>query len=322
MPAPIVGGVIRYFARRLLASALILVALSLVAFAVVGLIPGDPVAGFAQVNHPDVAALDAIRHELALDQPWWRQYLQWIGGVASGDFGSSLVRPQQVGEQLAMRLPVSVQLSIMAVVIAVASGIPLGVIAAARRNTWIDGIVRGLGFVSLAVPAFIVATVVILVNSQTTRLRLLGYIPFADDPLASIRSMLVPAAILAIAMAAVIARFTRASLIDELGRDYVQTARAKGALPRQILVGHALRNALIPVSSVVGVQLASIIGGTVVIESMFALPGMGSYLIQSINTVDYPAIRACVLVLGVVYVAVNLVVDAVHPLIDPRIGGR
>jgi peptide/nickel transport system permease protein len=312
--------VTRYFAYRLLYCLVVLLALSIVAFVIVRLIPGDPVAAFAQVNHPDPAALTAIRHELALDQPWWRQYLRWISRVIGGDYGTSLTRPQRVGDQLAVRLPVSLELSIMAVLLAVGAGIPLGVLAAVRRDSWIDGIVRGLGFVSLAVPAFIVATFVILVNSDTVRWRLFGYIPFLENPLGSILSMLVPAAILALAMAAVIARFTRATLIDELAKDYVRTARAKGALAPRIVVGHALRNALIPVSTVVGVQLASVIGGTVIIESMFALPGMGMYLIQSINTVDYPAIQACVLVFGIVFVVINLAVDALHPLLDPRIG--
>ncbi|CAN5270236.1 ABC transporter permease [soil metagenome] len=310
----------RYFARRLFYCFVILVALSVVAFVMVRLIPGDPVAGFAQVNHPNPAALAAIRHELGLDQPWWRQYLRWIGRVVVGDFGTSITRPQQVGDQLATRLPVSLQLSVMAVVLAVGAGIPLGVLAASRRGGWIDGIVRGIGFVSLAVPAFIVATFVILLNSNTVGWRLFGYVPFGDDPLGSILSMLVPAAILALAMGAIIARFTRAHLIDELAKDYVRTARAKGALAPRIVIGHALRNALIPVSTVVGVQLASVIGGTVIIESMFALPGMGMYLIQSINTVDYPAIQACVLVFGIVFVIINLAVDALHPLLDPRIG--
>jgi peptide/nickel transport system permease protein len=314
--------VTRYFARRLLYCLTILLALTLVSFVIVRLIPGDPVAVFAQVNHPDPAALAVIRHQLALDQPWWRQYLRWIQRVAVGDFGASITRPQQVGEQLAARLPVSLELSIMAVLLAVGAGIPLGVLAAVRRNGWIDGIVRGLGFVSLAVPAFIIATFVILANSNLVEWRLFGYIPFADDPFGSIVSMLIPAGILALAMGAVIARFTRATLIDELAKDYVRTARAKGALEPRIVVVHALRNALIPVSSVVGVQLASVIGGTVIIESMFALPGMGTYLIQSITTVDYPAIQACVLVFGVVFVVINLAVDALHPLLDPRIGAN
>lgn len=309
-----------FFAHRLLVCLLVLIALSIVAFAIVRFIPGDPVAQFASVNHPNPAALAALRHELALDQPWWRQYFRWISRVAVGDFGTSLTRPQQVGQQLGARLPVSLQLSIMAMLLALGAGLPLGVLAATRRNGVIDAIVRGLGFVSLAVPAFIVATFVILVNTNTVGWRLFGYVPFLEDPVGSMLSMLIPAAILALSFGAVIAKFTRATLIDELGKDYVRTARAKGALVPRIVVGHALRNALIPVSSVVGVQLASVIGGSVIIESMFALPGMGIYLIQSINSVDYPAIQACVFVFGIVFLVINFAVDSLHPVLDPRIG--
>ncbi|WBU36716.1 ABC transporter permease [Homoserinibacter sp. YIM 151385] len=309
----------RYLGGRLLAAAIVLFALSLLAFGMVRLIPGDPALNFVQVDNPDPAVLEAIRQQLGLDRPWYTQYLEWIGGAVTGDFGSSLTRPQQIGEQLAVRFPVSLQLAVMAMLIAVAFGVPLGVMAAVRPGKAVDAVVRGLSFVSLAVPAFIIATVIILVNTSTVRLRLLGHVSFEDDPLGSIGSMLAPAIVLSLAMGAMIARYTRGTVIDALSQDYIRTARAKGASVGRIVVRHALRNALIPVTTIIGVQLAAIIGGTVIIETVFAIPGMGSYLIESINTTDYPAIQACVLVLGAVFIIINLVVDLIYPLIDPRI---
>lgn len=310
---------IGYLGRRALAALVVLFALSLLAFAMVRLIPGDPALNFVTVDNPDPAALAAVREQLGLDRPWYTQYLEWIGGVLTGDFGTSLTRPQQIGEQLALRFPVSLQLSLMAVIIATVIGVPLGVLAAVRPGGVVDALVRGVSFVSLAVPAFIVATVVILVNTNTVKLRLLGFVRFEDDPLGSIASTLVPASILALAMGAMISRYARGTVIDALSQDYVKTARAKGASTARIVVRHALRNALIPVTTVIGVQLAGIIGGTVIIESVFAIPGMGSYLIESINSTDYPSIQACVLVLGFVFVVINLIVDFLYPLIDPRI---
>lgn len=310
---------LRYLSQRGVAALLVLFVLSVLAFSMVRLIPGDPATNFLAQDNPDPNALEEIRERLGLNRPYAEQYISWIGHAAVGDFGMSLTRPQAISAQLAERFPVSFQLAIMAVLISVIVAIPAGMIAATRPGGVIDGIVRGASFLSLAVPAFIVATVLILVNSLTLRLRLLGYTPFSEDPLESIRSMLTPAILLSLPVGAVIARYTRGTVMDALSQDYIRTARSKGVPISSVLFRHSLRNALIPVVTIVGVQLANLIGGTVIIETIFAIPGIGSYLIESINMTDYPAIQACVLVIGLTYIVINLVVDLLYPVIDPRI---
>lgn len=310
---------IRYIAGRVLSSVLVLVLLSVIVFAMVRLIPGDPVAAFADPANPDPVALAALRAELGLDRPWLTQYFVWIGGVLTGDLGTAITQPLEVSELIGARLPVSIQLSVMATVFGVVIGIPAGVIAATRARRATDHTVRGLSFVFLATPPFVLGTVLILVNSVTLRLPLIGYVRLEDDLLGSIRSMLLPSLLLGLVLAALIARYTRGTLLDTLNQDFVRTARAKGASPGRLVGRHALRNALIPVTTVVGIELASLVGGTVVTEAVFALPGMGSVLINGIRSSDYPIIQASVLVIGLIYVVINFAVDLVYPLIDPRV---
>lgn len=309
----------RYLLRRLGTALLVLVALSLLAFGMVRLIPGDPALAYLSTDDPDPAQLTQIRQQLGLDRSWTSQYLSWLGGVLHGDFGRSLTRPTEISEQLFSRLPVSIELSVLAVLIALVAGIPLGVLAAVRSGRPADLAVRGSSFLLLSIPPFIVATVVLLVNAQTLRARLIGYVPFTESPLESLRLLLLPAIILALPVGALFSRYTRGAVVDALSQDYVRTARAKGAPVRRIVTVHALRNALVPVMTVVGIQLGALIGGTIVIETVFALPGMGSLLIDAINTSDYPTIQGCVLVLGFVYVLINLAVDLLYPLVDPRV---
>jgi peptide/nickel transport system permease protein len=309
----------RFLLSRLGSAVLVLFALSLLAFAMIRLMPGDPALQFLQIDNPDPDQVEQIRHELGLDRPWFEQYFSWLGGVLTGDFGQSLTKSQSIGTMLADRFPVSLQLALIAVVAGLLLGIPGGIIAAVRRGTVSDVFVRGGAFLALSVPAYAIGAVVILVNSFTLRLPLVGYTPWSAGPLASIGSLLVPALILSLAMSAVISRYTRGTLLDTLSQDYVRTARSKGVGGARIVQRHALRNALIPVTTVVGIQLAGLIGGTVVIENVFAIPGMGSMLIEAINSSDYPTIQASILVLGACFVVVNLAVDLLYPLIDPRV---
>ena len=274
---------IRYISGRLLSSALVLLLLSVIVFTMVRLIPGDPVAAFADPANPDPAELARLRTELGLDRPWATQYFVWILAVLQGDFGSSITQPLDVAELIGDRLPVSIQLSVMATILGVAIGIPAGVLAATQTRRLGDHVVRGASFVFLATPPFVLGTVLILLNSQTLRLPLIGYVPLEEDVLGSIRSMLLPSLLLGLVLAALVARYTRGTLLDTLGQDFVRTARAKGASPRRLVGRHALRNALIPVTTVVGIELASLVGGTVVTEAVFALPGMGSVLISGIR---------------------------------------
>lgn len=310
---------IRYLASRLLSSLLVLFLLSIFVFSMVRLIPGDPLAAFADPSNPDPEALDALRRQLGLDQPWLTQYVVWLGGVLQGDFGRAITMPQDVSDLIAQRLPLSLMLAVMATLFGVLIGIPVGVLAAVRSRRLSDHIVRGSSFVFLATPPFVLGTVLILLNSLTTRFPLVGFAGAAGNPLRMAGALVLPALLIGLVLAAIVARYTRGTLLDTLGQDFVRTARAKGASSARLVSRHALRNALIPVTTVVGIELGSLVGGTVVIETVFALPGMGSVLLNGIRSSDYPVIQASVLLIGAVYIAINLAVDLLYPLIDPRV---
>jgi len=309
----------RYIFTRVLSSLFVLFVLSLMVFSMVRIIPGDPLAAFADPANPDPAALDALRHELGLDQPWYTQYFVWLTGVLRGDFGAAITIPGSVSSLIATRLPISLALAVMATVFGVIMGIPAGVLAATRWRKPSDNVVRGASFVLLATPPFVLGTVLILVNSLTLKLPLVGFAGAAGDPLRTLGVLVLPALLIGLVLAAIIARYTRGTLLDTLGQDFVRTARAKGASPSRLVGRHALRNALIPVTTVVGIELAALVGGTVVIEAVFAIPGIGSLLLTGIRASDYPIIQATVLLIGAVYVLINFIVDLIYPLIDPRV---
>ncbi|MBB5153536.1 ABC-type dipeptide/oligopeptide/nickel transport system permease component [Saccharopolyspora phatthalungensis] len=288
-------------------------------FSMVRIIPGDPLSAFADPSNPDPAALDALRHELGLDQPWYTQYFVWLAGVLHGDFGRAITVPGEVSDLIAARLPLSLGLAVLGTIFGALIGIPAGVLAATRWRRLADHMVRGSTFVLMATPPFVLGTILILINSLTLRLPLVGFSRAATDPLKAIGVLILPALLIGLVLAGVIARYTRGTLLDTLGQDFVRTARAKGASPGRLVRRHALRNALIPVTTVVGIELAAFVGGTVVIETVFALPGMGTLLITGIRASDYPIIQATVLLIGAVYVLINFVVDLIYPLIDPRV---
>jgi len=309
----------RYLIGRVGSAVLVLFLLSLLVFAMVRLIPGDPVAAFVDPSNPDPVEIARLRAELGLDQPFLTQYVQWLGSAVTGDFGRAITQPQEVSALLGSRIWVSLELAGLATLWGVLLGIPAGVLSATWAGRAGDLVLRVLSFVFLATPPFAIGTVLILVNSTTLRAPLIGYVPFSEDPLGNLQVMALPSLLLGLVLAAVVTRYTRGSLLEEFSADYVRTARAKGAGASRLVVRHALRNALVPVSTVVGIELASLVGGTVVTEAVFALPGMGSALITAIRASDYPVVQAAVLLLGLVYVVVNLVVDLLYPVIDPRV---
>jgi peptide/nickel transport system permease protein len=311
--------VLKYLARRVGEAALVLVVLSILVFLMVRIMPGDPAAAFMDPSNPDPSVRERIHEQLGLNEPWVTQYFTWLGGILTGDFGRSLTQPYTVAEQLALRLPVSLELGILATLIGVTLGIPLGIAAARRRGRIFDQTSRALTFFLISAPPFLLGTVLLLLNSRTLKLRLLGFVELSEDPLQHVLKLLLPAFLLSLGTLALVARYTRGMLLDTFGSDYIRTARAKGVSPDRIVRRHALRNALAPVVTIVGVQLATLVGGTIIMENVFALPGMGSMLIQAVNTSDYTTIQACVLIIGAMYVGISLVVDLLYPLIDPRI---
>lgn len=310
---------VSYIIKRLLTAVFLLFVLSLLVFAMVRLMPGDPAAQYLGEANQDPDALAAVRAELGLDRPFYVQYIDWVWGMLQGDFGTSLTRPFDISEQIHIRLPASIQLAVLAVLVANAIGIPAGAIAAVRRGKLTDSTIRFLSFVGLSVPPFVLAAVIIAVNSQTLGLNLVGYTALLDNPFESVLRMLIPATVLSLSIAAIFTRYTRNTLLDALGEPYIRTARAKGASSRRIVFRHSLRNALVPVTTVVGIQLGTLIGGTIIVEVIFSIPGMGSLLLEAINSTDYPTIQACVMVLGGLYIVINLIVDVLYPVIDPRI---
>jgi peptide/nickel transport system permease protein len=264
--------------------------------------------------------LDDLRAKLGLDRPIHVQYTAWLGRLARGDLGESLWTRRPVVEELARRLPVSLELGVLALVFAILLAVPVGILAAVRQDTLADYTARSLAILGLSMPGFWIATLVLLMPAIWW-----GWTPrrpfaeFTRDPWAHVSNFLLPAAILGVASAAGIMRLTRAMLLEVLRQDYVRTAWAKGLRERTVVLKHSLKNALIPVVTVLGLQVSAILGGTVIFETIFGLPGMGRFLFDAINQRDYPVIQGVNLVIVSVVVTLNLVVDALYALLDPRI---
>jgi len=261
-----------------------------------------------------------LRAKYGLDQPIPVQYVKWVGQVAQGDLGSSLRNNEPIAKTLMIRFPLTLELALLSVVLSAIVAIPLGVIAAVRRNSFLDFVARVLAMVGLSVPNFWLASMLLLVTSVVFHWQPdLRLVPFWQDPLTNLSQLVMPVIALSLALMAIVMRMTRSAMLEVLRQDYMQTARAKGLLPRVIMVRHALKNAFIPVLTVLGIQMGALLGGTVVIEVVFGLPGLGRLLLDSITARDYPVIQGTVLFIAVVFVLVNLLVDMLYAYVDPRI---
>ena len=309
----------KYVLRRLLVAGASLVIASLGVFSLPRLIPGDVV----QLMLDERAYgkdLEDLRAKLGLDRPIYAQYFDWLGRVVRGHLGESLWTKRPVIEELARRLPVSLELGLMALCFSISIALPVGIIAAVRQDSFADYLTRSLAILGLSVPGFWIATLAVLLPAIWW-----GWSPpiqfteFSVDPWAHVSQFILPAAILGLASAAAIMRLTRAMLLDVLRQDYVRTAWAKGVGERRVVLKHSLKNALIPVVTVLGIQVAQILGGTVIFETIFGLPGMGRFLFDAINQRDYPVIQGINLLIVSVVVVMNLTVDAFYAFLDPRI---
>ncbi len=298
-----------------------LIGVSVLVFAMVRLIPGtvvEQLLGQAAVASPDVLA--AFRGFFGLDRPLHIQYLQWIAAVMRGDFGVSWLSGRPVLALFLERLPVSAELAALAVAWSLVVGIPLGTASAVWRGGARDAAIRVVSTVGLSLPAFWQGTLLILLFSiHLGWMPSLQWVPFTVNPAANLLIMALPALTLGTATAAMITRMARSSMLDVLGREYVRTARAKGVPDRRVTFHHALRNALIPVVTVAGVQLGYIVGGIVVIEDVFTLPGVGRLLLDAIFQRDYPVVQGVILLLAAAFMAINLGVDLLYAVLDPRI---
>jgi peptide/nickel transport system permease protein len=297
----------------------VLVILSLGVFLMLHLTPGDPVQ-IMLGQDADPQSVAVLRTELGLDQPLPVQYLRWVGNVVRGDLGRSIRTHQPVMDAITSRLPVTLELSIISLVVSLAIGLPAGIVAATRRNSSVDLASTGLALVGVSLPSFFLGILLILVFALGLRwVPPSGYTPFGQDPLMNLKQMCMPALALGAALAGIVARLTRSSLLDVLGAEYMRSARAKGLSESAAVMRHGLKNALLPVVTVVGLQVGALLGGAILIETIFALPGIGRLAVDSIFARDFPIVQGVVLFLALVRILSNLVADLLYARLDPRI---
>ena len=310
-----------YIIRRLLVAIPSLVIVTILIAGLVRLQPGDVVmAKLAESGPLTEEDIKEIQEELGLDRPFPQQYATWMSGVLRGDLGESLWSGRDVLQTLATRSRVSVQLALMAMTVAIAVAIPLGILSAVRQDTWMDYAARMFSITGLSIPDFFLATILLYVLSVWVGwLPNFGYTPPWVDPWANIQSFIFPALIVGYRFSAISARMTRSAMLEVLRQDYVRTARSKGLVERIIVVRHALRNALIPVVTIMGSQLTFLLGGLVIVEVVFSLPGVGTLGFEAIQVRDYPMVQGVVLFTAILFVTANLLVDLSYAVIDPRI---
>ncbi len=310
----------RYLTTRLIAFLPVLLGILTVVFLLIRLIPGDAIQLFLGTQvEMTTAQMAELRRVFGVDKPIWLQYLDYLARLGRGDFGVSLRTARPVLPDILARLPVSFELAAIALAIAVLIAIPLGALSALSRNSGLDLSARIGGLLGLSIPNFWLGTMLILVFSRYIRISIGQYVSLIADPLRNLQIMLLPAISLGLAIGAVLLRYTRSSMLEVLGQDYVRTARSKGLRETLVIARHALPNAFIPVITVIGFQLGYLLGGTVVIEEIFALPGMGRLALNAILQRDYPIVQGVVLVIAFLFVLSNLLVDFLYAWIDPRI---
>ncbi len=311
----------QYLLRRLVLSVVVLFGVSILIFTIVRLLPGDVIdmmictEGNMSANQQRI-----VRERYGLTDSWPVQYVRWMGGILQGNLGTSFRTGQEILPLLAARLPTTLELAFLSIVLSSVIAIPLGVVSALSRNGWTDFVARFLGLVGLSIPNFWLATILILVAAFQFRWSpALIYVSPTQDPLANLQQMLLPTISLAVFLTAIVMRMTRSTVLEVLGEDYVRTARAKGLSERVLIVRHVLRNALIPVVTIIGLQVGTLLGGVVVIEQLFGLPGLGWMLLNGIYQRDYPVVQGTVLFFALVFALTNLLVDLTYAQLDPRI---
>ncbi len=309
---------LRYLTRRLTSLGLSLLLASALIFSVVELVPGDP-ASFMLGTGAQPETLAALRQQMGLDLPLPLRYLRWLGGVLSGDLGHSFTYKTPVGGMILDRMQVSLPLALLALALAVAVALPVGLFAAARRGRPGDTLVMGATQIGISLPNFWFAMLLVLLFAVNLRLLPAGGFPGWSHPGAALKALILPAIALALPQAAILARVLRSALVETLGQDYIRTARAKGLTRAQVLTRHALRNALIPVLTILGMQFSFLLAGAIIIENVFYLPGLGRLIFQAITQRDLIVVQGAVLVLVAAVILVTFVVDLSYALIDPRL---
>jgi peptide/nickel transport system permease protein len=308
-----------YIGRRLLATLPVLAVVSVLVFMMLRLTPGDPAAVIAgpAANSQDI--LD-IREKLGLDKPIATQFVKWVGGMLGGDFGESFFYKKQVSDLISDRIEPTLSLAALTIVLATLIAVPLGTLAAWRQNSWIDRVVMGFSVMGFSVPVFVIGYLMIaLFSMQLGWFPVQGYQRLSEGVGGWLHRLVLPAFTLAFIYVALLARMTRTSVLEVLNEDYIRTARAKGLPNRKVLLFHALRNAAVPIVTVIGIGIALLIGGVVVTESVYNIPGLGRLTVDAVLARDYPTVQAVIMLFSVAYVLINLAIDLLYTVLDPRI---
>lgn len=308
-----------YLLRRLLATIPVMLLVAVFIFLLLRLTPGDPAAIIAG-DYANDAQIAEIREKLGLDKPLVAQFFVWIGNMLQGDFGQSFFYKKQVAELIASRLEPTMSLSLLTILLTVSIAVPLGTLAAYRQGSWLDRGIMGFSVMGFSLPVFVIGYALIYIFSiKLGWLPVQGYQRIADGFGGWLIRLILPSVALSIVFVAFIARMTRTSVLEVLGEDYVRTARAKGQTESRVLMRHALRNAAVPIVTVIGLSFAILIGGVVVTESVFTIPGLGLLTVEAVLARDFPTIQAVILLFSFIYVLINLAIDVSYTLLDPRI---
>lgn len=307
---------LKYTIRRLLLSIPTIFLTVSIIFFVLRILPGDPTMVIAGENATE-EAIQAVREKLGLDVPIWQQYLVFLGSLVKADFGNSLVTGNPVSHELISLFPYTLELAVISVIIATIIGVPLGIIAVFKRDTFADAVCRLFGLLGISIPSFFFAILLLLVFAL--KIPLFPSMGAGEGVGGNLYHIVLPALSLGLIEAGIVMRITRSSMLDELNRDYVRTARAKGIAKRKVIIKHVLRNTLIPVITIIGLNITTLISGAVLTETVFSRPGLGSLAVGAIISRDYPILQACLVLFSVLVVSVNLLVDISYSLLNPRV---
>ena len=310
----------RFLFKRFVGSVIVMWAVATLVFIMLRLVPGDPIAAMLE-DVGGVEEVEALRHKLGLDQPIYIQYFKWFWNMLGGDLGASIYGSRvPVAQILAESLPRTLSLAMLSAIIAIAIAVPAGIIAATRKNTAADNTVSFAAFLGLSMPDFWLAILLIIIFAATLKwMPAIGYVPLAEGFWPWLQHLILPAIAVGTGFSAIIARMIRSSMLEVLNADFMRVAASKGLTRRMLLIDHALPNALIPVVTVMGIALALLMAGAVVVENVFAIKGLGRVLIQGILNRDYPVVQGAVLVVSAIFILSNLLVDVLYVVIDPRI---
>lgn len=310
---------VNLLAKRVLSAIPLLLLLSFFVYVLVDFMPGDAAAGLAGDNASQ-AEIAAVRDQLGLDRPLLLRYIEWLGHILTGDFGTSLYSSQSVSQILADRIPITLSLTIVTMVIVILIGLPLGIVAAMRANSLLDRALTAISSVAMAVPPFIIGLVLVIALAISSPIfPATGYAPLSDGIGVWLQHLILPALAIAAISTAEVARQTRAAMVDTLAKDFIRTTRSKGLRRKQIVLKHALKVAGVPIVTVLGLQVSRVFAGAVTVEFVFALPGLGTLAVNSVFSRDIPVILGIVMVMAVVIVIINLIVDMAYGYFNPRI---